>query len=332
MRRACRIALVCSAILLPTWGKVFATDKGLQGPSVLKPNIQEGGEAARTWTDFDQAAGPVAMNDDTVISSQKYSRQTAEQSLWENLELFSDKGRVFEPLLADPREAQFRMGFLRETKTNETNWDIVFGADLGLARARLSDTEDISLTVRGLVASRFEFGSDSFDLLNADFIGGPALGYRRGNDSFEAFLYHESSHLGDETLERGDRDRIDFSFEAFRLLWSRRFEELRVYGGPTYKFSAEPDELDGRTTVQLGAERTFSVRGFPMYWAVDVQSKEEHDWDLNVAAQVGFDLGDSAWIYRQQRVFVEYFQGFSNMGQFYDERERYILVGLAFHI
>ena len=134
---------MCSAILLAVRGETFAIDKNLQDLPDLKPNLQEGGEAARTWTDFDQIANPVAKRDDAVIPSQKFSRRTGEHPLWENLELFSDKGRVFEPLLADPREAQFRMGFLRETKANETNWDLVFGGDLGLARARLSDTEDI---------------------------------------------------------------------------------------------------------------------------------------------------------------------------------------------
>jgi hypothetical protein len=244
---------------------------------------------------------------------------------------FSDKGRVFSPLLADPREAQFHLGFMRETKTDAMLMDMSFGGDLGFLRYDVSASENLSITIRGLMTARFEFLSESFDLLNVDFVGGPAWGYRYGNNSFELFFYHQSSHLGDETLECGERQRIDYSREALRVLWSHHFDLLRLYGGPTINFRSDPNSLQGRLSLQLGAERTFLVWGERLYGAVDLQSKQENDWYVNLSVQFGLDIGAPEETVNRQRLFLEFFQGFSNMGQFHNEREFYIMFGIAYN-
>jgi hypothetical protein len=259
--------------------------------------------------------------------------RTERSSLQNEVFYFSDQGRAFAPILADPREAQVRMGFMRETREGETLWDLMLGGDLGILHYQPSSTDMLSITVRGLMAPRFDFTSESFDLLNIDYIGGVALGCQSGADSFELFLYHESSHLGDELIDRGDRRRIDYSREAVRLLWAHDFDWLRLYGGPSVNFHANPAAIEEKITLQVGAEHAFEMNGWPLYLALDLQAKEENDWETNVAAQLGLDLGDSAnGIYKRQRIFIEYFQGNSNMGQFFDQRERYVLLGFGLFI
>ncbi len=245
---------------------------------------------------------------------------------WEH---FSDKGRVFEPLLADPREAQLRIGYLKD-KHGDSFFDLGFGADATLLYGQLAENREVSVTVRGLIASRFEFFSESFDLFNTDYRGGLAIGHREGSESFEIFVYHQSSHLGDEILERGDRTRIDYSRETFRFLYSTtRIDGWRVYGGPSLHYRADPKDIQGRTTLQLGLEHTFTIMNTPAYVAVDMQSKHENDWDIKLAAQFGIGLGKHENFRNHQRLFVEVFNGFSEMGQFYDERELYVLAGIS---
>jgi hypothetical protein len=277
---------------------------------------------------------PSLYHGHTAVRLSESDEEQPESALssW-NLELFSDEGRVFAPLLADPREAQARAGLMQDIRRGETLWDVMLGGDLGLIYYEPNETGAMSLSARGLIASRFNQSADSFDLMDIDFRGGLAAGYRSGADAFELFLYHERSHLGDEMLDRGNRERIDFSREALRFLWSHDFAWARLYGGPSINLRAEPDELDGKTTFQAGAERSFSVGRVPLYVALDLQSKEEHDWTANVTGQFGLDFGDSPHgIYKSRRIFLEYFQGFSNMGQFYDERERYVLLGIGLFI
>jgi hypothetical protein len=254
--------------------------------------------------------------------------QKPEESSWQ---WFSGKSRVFEPLLADPREAQVNVAFLRN-KHGDSFFDLIFGGDAPLKYRQTSDNDEISITVRGMVASRFETFSDSFNQLNTDYVGGLAIGRRQGNKSCEVFLYHQSSHLGDETLEEGRRQRINYSRETLRFLYSVNYDKnLRIYGGPSVHFRSEPKDLQGRVILQGGIERKFRWHDMPMYAALDLQSKQENDWDVNLAAQLGVYLGNSKEVRNQQRLFITLFNGFSNMGQFYNERELQVLLGIGFN-
>jgi hypothetical protein len=83
--------------------------------------------------------------------------------------------------------------------------------------------------------------------------------------------------------------------------------------------------------LQGGIERKFRWHDMPMYAALDLQSKQENDWDVNLAAQLGVYLGNSKEVRNQQRLFITLFNGFSNMGQFYNERELQVLLGIGFN-
>ncbi|HUU59339.1 MAG TPA: DUF1207 domain-containing protein [Phycisphaerae bacterium] len=244
-------------------------------------------------------------------------------------EFWTGTDRAFAPLLADPREATARIAFLYERGGGKF-MDAALGGDLVIAERRFAPDRRFSLSLRGLVTARLNTCEESFPLYNADFFGGLAAGYRHGDDAFELYLFHESSHLGDEILEQGLRRRIDYSREAVRLLWAHRFGPVRVYGGPTFNFRAWPADIRCRTTLQLGGEWRFRVGGVPTYLAADLQSKQENDWCVNVTTQGGIELGDPAKSKKRPRVFLELFNGYSNMGQFFDDRETYLMLGLGY--
>jgi hypothetical protein len=243
-------------------------------------------------------------------------------------EFWPDRGRVFDLIKADPREAYFRFGLM--SREGEIFEDVNLGGDMGLLYHRISDDERLSLTARGLFTARFDVHSESFDLQNNDFIGGLALGYQRGPDSFELYLYHQSSHLGDEVTERGDRHRIDYARETVRLLWSRTWDNFRFYAGPSFNIHALPSDIEHRFTIQSGAEFDFPVLGRPMFIAADFQSRQEHDWSINSSLQIGMDLGNPVVTSNRQWLFAEFFSGHSNMGQFWDVWETYQLIGVGY--
>jgi len=243
----------------------------------------------------------------------------------------SGNRRALAPLLADPREAQIRAGF-STARHGDTFGDVVFGGDLAICTTTDSrQTVVRSLTVRGVFTARFHMNSESTNLLNTDYIGGLAYGHRRGPDTWEVFVYHQSSHLGDETLEFGHRTRIDYGRESVRLIWSHDLtEDVRLYAGPTFNVDGEPF-LRYKTTVQAGAEYRFSLWGRPMVVAADLQCRETNDWRPGLGAQVGVELGDPAGTEPRPRLFAEFYTGYSNMGQYWNVYETSLLVGVGYN-
>jgi hypothetical protein len=270
------------------------------------------------------AETPAAVLESTVATAETLASWQPGQKY---TEWFSDKGRVFPPLLADPREAKFRLGFGR-TSTHETIWDFGFGADVALLRAKQPDGTDSSFSVRGLINPRFQFEDSSFKLQNTDFIAGLAYGWAKDAKAYEFYFYHESSHLGDQVTP--ERERIDYSRETLRFLASQQFDKLRLYGGPSVATRILPSSVDGRLIAQGGAEYKFDCCGQSMYTALDLQSREENDWAVNATLHVGVELGDPKKVERRHKVFVELFTGHSNMGQFFNETESYVLLGVEY--
>ncbi|MBF0196682.1 MAG: DUF1207 domain-containing protein [Planctomycetes bacterium] len=260
-----------------------------------------------------------------LATFQGLTLEASEDSGWA---FFGDGGRAYKTMRADQREAQFRMQFVN-TQNQGKFWDIVFGGDLGLLSYTKDKDHYLSLTVRGLSSARFKFQSESFNQHNTDYIGGLALGYRFGKMSTEAHLYHQSSHLGDEVQELG-RQRIDYSRETFRWMLDYTQNGYRIYGGASHINRADPGELEGKFWGQLGLEKYFMVYSLPCFVVLDLQSREEHSWHINHNVQLGFDMGDWRRVIKRQRFVLEYYNGYSHMGQFYNTKEQNLSFGIGF--
>ena len=183
------------------------------------------------------------------------------------------------------------------------------------------------------IAGRFEFGSESFDLWATDIRGGAAWGLKRGPWAGEVFLFHESSHLGDEIVERGDRPRLDVAVNGVRLTASRQFDEwFRVYGGVTGLPFATPEMLQS-VGFHLGGQAEALPPGRRGYVALEVETWEWRAWDPDVTMQAGIFLasrsaGEGSLLSRA-RAYLEFRSGQVRYGQFHNETETSVGLGLG---
>src|SRR5688500_3610510 len=149
--------------------------------------------------------------------------------------------QIFCPLIADPTEPRSFVSFLRGTfrSLDDPSGEgtsiasVGVGDNFGLFRVGgPSIGEGLQLDVIGSIFAQFDLGAPSNDLINADYVIGVPLTFRRRGFSLRTKLYHQSSHLGDEYLLRDtDIERENLSFESFEVLASQEIGVVRVYGG-----------------------------------------------------------------------------------------------------
>jgi hypothetical protein len=209
-------------------------------------------------------------------------------------------------------------------------WDFNLGTDVSVWQ-RTSEKCFQSMGPRFGVNTRFQFDSGSFDMWAVDVRGSGVYGIQFGDTALEVFFYHESSHLGDEMLDFGRRERIDSSVNGLRLTSSHKFKPwLRTYGGFSAQPWAEPSELES-FGFHVGVELT----GLPPfkrgYVAVESEFWDWRDWNPDAAAQVGLFIGpkNRGKALEQARIFAEVRTGRIMLGQFYNETETYFGLGIA---
>lgn len=253
------------------------------------------------------------------------------------------QGDLFHPLLGDPKEPRTFATVLqtRSTDRDTTVGAVGFGERWGIVRRqgeRPGDGWQVGLS--GGVFAQFDLETDSMDLLNADYVIGFPLTWRRGAWSGRLNLYHQSSHLGDEFLLHENPERVNLSFEAVEALVARDVGSWRVYGGGDYLIDPEPATLASRI-LHAGAEyrharRTVSVGrigGGRWVGAIDLKSPEEHDWRVawNLRAGLEFSPVDAPpGTRRSWSLLLEAYEGPAPWGQFYEADVSY--VGLGFHL
>jgi hypothetical protein len=259
------------------------------------------------------------------------------------------RGDVFCPLIADPKAARSFASYLHETPDDTATGAATSIASVGIGDAfglgrwngrHEGDGTQVSLTAG--VFAQFDLGTESYDLLNADYVIGMALTTRQGPLSGRLRLYHQSSHLGDEYLLREPpdrRDRENLSFESAELIASVDAGPLRVYAGGEALFNRTPSDL-AQLVAHGGAELRPDLRivplgplgGFRLVAAVDLKAAEEHDWKPSVSARAGLEYdraGRADPPARRWGFFLESYTGPSPYGQFFRREVRH--VGAGFH-
>ena len=252
------------------------------------------------------------------------------------------EGDLFCPLLADPKGEHSFASWLRGEfpaiqDGADADDDISIGS-VGLADALPivrfgggAPGNGLQVGLAGSVFAQVDLTAESFDLINADYLIGVPISFRRGEFSTRLRVYHQSSHLGDEFLLRTELQRENLSFEAVDLLLSREMGPIRAYGGGTYLFRREPDTLE-RKLAQAGLEaRVGALRGVRFVAALDAKFTEQHDWEGGWSARAGVELTqwrDEQHPPRMVGFLAEFYDGPSPYGQFFQEQVRWFGLGL----
>lgn len=257
---------------------------------------------------------------------------------------FLPTGHLFERLLADPRWPHFSASY-RYTSVSGDFEDTVnigsvsFGETIPFYRGNLSFGRRFAgqweVGLQGGVFSDFNLDAPSSDLINSDFYGALYSSLRIGNFSAFSRLFHQSSHLGDEFLLRTRIQRVNLSFEGIDLKLSYEFPYgIRLYGGGGGLVHKEPRSLKP-WSVQYGIEFRspwhMDFAALRPIAAVDLKNYEENDWQTDVSARAGVQFENLQVMGRHFQVLVEYFNGHSPSGQFYNDKIEYIGLGAHFH-
>lgn len=241
-------------------------------------------------------------------------------------------GLIYRSYLAGVREPRISTVW-SDDRGNGALWDSTLGGRVGIVRHGTqypAHPDGWQLDIEGAAFPRL-FTNVERDLASADFRFGVPLTYGAGPWSAKLALYHLSSHVGDEFLEKNPAvTRVNYVRDVVVLGMSYRpHEDWRLYAEAGWAFhmagGAEPWEF------QLGAEfspaRANGFRGSP-FLAVNAHLQEEVSYGGNFTAQAGWQWrgADSGSLIRAG---VQYFTGHSNQYQFFQrDSEQQIGAGL----
>jgi hypothetical protein len=244
-------------------------------------------------------------------------------------------GDYFLPLLADPKQPQFFVGFDRfqSSGLNYTMASVGFGETFGLYRfLGTREGNGLQFSLEGAIFAQFNMNTPSSDLVNADYTIGFPVTYRLGDHSLRARLYHQSSHLGDELLLSGRAPaRVNLSYEAIELIYSYEWLGWRVYGGGEYLVHREPENLKSASThwgIEYHASKALFWGGRPIV-GVDMKKLEEHDWAIDTSVKAGLEFGHPSPGQRRLRLLAEYYKGLDPHGQFYVNKMESFGLGIS---
>ncbi len=252
---------------------------------------------------------------------------------------------LFRPLLADPKETMLFASLLTGSSTTRgrRTGSVGLGAAVPIVRWRGATTEEgFEVGFSGGVFAQFDLTKPSHDLINADYVVGLPISYRRGDFSARFRMYHQSSHLGDEFVEHRGTERLNLSFESLELLLSRDVGPLRGYGGGEFRFNRTPHDSLEHLVLHGGMEyrhakplvRLGGAAGLRPVVAVDAQSFQYRDWSVGWSGRLGVELGSLSESRRGGRsvsFVVEFYEGPNPYGQFFGEEISSVGFGAHFN-
>ncbi|HKA63513.1 MAG TPA: DUF1207 domain-containing protein [Methylomirabilota bacterium] len=247
-------------------------------------------------------------------------------------------GHLFQPLLADPRWPHFGASYRYYLNSHDDFKNVgavSFGETIPLFRGNAFSDSQWEAGIQAGVFSVFELDAPSKDLINADYFAALYGAWRRGPFSALARVFHQSSHLGDEFLLRTRVNRVNLSYESLDLKLSYDLPYgFRIYGGGGWLFDQDPSDLKPWTTqggVEFRSPWTMAGKYLRPVAAVDLQSRQENNWNVDVSVRAGIQFENVRVLERNLQLLFEYFNGNSPDGQFYTKRVEYLGLGAHFH-
>ncbi len=244
---------------------------------------------------------------------------------------------IYPAYLADPYEPRFQLQLQSYVEsgipdTGSSRWDLMGGSSFILYEKKNTDNARYGWQLVFLAGLRAQFDNGN----NQDSVAWEGIyglqGEFRYNNAF-AWRFgtkHYSSHVGDEYIERTGRTRIQYTREEWRagIAWTVN-EHYTIYSDIAYASSLRNKDLQdyGRAQIGLQYEKpgVFMSGKVGWYSALDISAYEENSWDKNITLQLGFNMQvrDRRW-----RLGLEYYDGRSQYGEFFQNKETYASIGL----
>jgi uncharacterized protein DUF1207 len=254
------------------------------------------------------------------------------------------EGDVFCPLLADPKAAHSFVSYIRGSSPSPLGTDLAsvgISDRFGLARwGGPLPGDGLQISLEGSVFAQFDLNTQSYDLINADYLLGLPFTYRRGFFSARLRPYHQSSHLGDEFVLRSRLAEENFAFEALEGILSVDAGPLRLYAGGEHGLHADPEAaksevLHGGLELRQrdGALLRGALASVRLIAAADVKAVDDLDWKPSWSVRAGFEVSrprEGLHAMRRWSLLGNFHDGPSPYGQFSHADVRYYGIGIHF--
>jgi len=274
-----------------------------------------------------------------LLFSSLFQTSPAQAEQW----TFLSPSHVFAPLLADPREPNNSL----EISPDTTRYDLSLGGTLDLFQLKLSDGNQWAVGILGagyLKIIRYAWAS--WRLEDSDLWYGFYLSQSSGPFSNRLEYEHGSSHLGDWLFgpagaQFSQYDQTFTDQQAFPYLRDliqytasyQPFDALRLYGGLGYWLYATPTVQ--LCYIHLGAElysNYFTVIGVSVrgIFAYDLKIGDQVAGIADQNFQLGFQLKSTPESLSALNLTLDYYNGNSEYGQFYNQSDNRFGFGIAF--
>lgn len=251
--------------------------------------------------------------------------------------LLAPTSHIYSPYLADPRRVTFAFQVLsmldsEVPDTGAARIALRMGGRLELFKWTDPDAPWQALQANLEVGFRGLFDpAYSLDNIGWDGNYGLLFSYRQDEGLAYRFgLYHNSGHLGDEYAERTGRKRIAYTREELLAGTQLNLTPYwQYYLEGAYCYNHGEKTLQERYRAQTGIQyqqHAFSPHErLGWYAGLDLSAYEEYDWRINKAVEVGFAFAAAPHVWR---LALDYYQGQSVLGEFFQYEEEYLGVGL----
>jgi hypothetical protein len=242
--------------------------------------------------------------------------------------------------LANPLQVAFSGGIrFRDRISGQVCTPVSFGSQFPLYR--WSNTRvfkrkgDLQLEVEGAVLAIFNQTKRTC-LINADYYVALPLSFAYKRFVHRLRLYHISSHLGDEYMnKRHHKKRLNKSFEALDYALSYGLtKQIRLYVRPGVivqsdsEMRLKPLYIDYGMEVKVWKKEFKELYGVP-YLAMHFSNYQDNNWNIDANFALGYEVGKANGLGRKARLALEYHNGFCTAGQFSRHRSDYLQLKLS---
>lgn len=242
---------------------------------------------------------------------------------------------LYLPNLADQQRVTFGLQVLHMLnstipETGSSRFALRMGGRLELFNWTQQSNPVQQLQANLEVGFRGHFDIDhTLDNIGWDGNYGLLFSYRRSDSLAYRFgLYHNSSHIGDEYIERTARERINYTREETLLgMQYTLTPDWQYYLETGIARTQDSKPLQKRHRLQTGIQFQPFNHASGWYAGLDFSAYEENGWSINRALQIGFALNAAPHIWR---IAFDYYRGRSTMGEFFQHQEEY--VGLSLYL